>query len=351
VFADPDNDGVDGDDGDFRDVTVHLYDGAGNPVLGPDGAQRSTVTDTNGDYLFTGLPAGDYIVEIPAAEYSEELEGYANSDGNMSTPLANNDVTGEDNGDPVGGDIFVPAPIRSSVLTLTPDSEALDDPEPTSGVLDSMSNRSVDFGFWNVSTELELGNQLWFDDDRNGVFDQGELPLPALIELELLDADTGAVVATTYTDADGRYLFTGLDAGDYIVRVTAANFQPGQPLAGYMVTDGAGISPDPDDEVDSDSNGVPLPGQAVNGVGFQLQLTGVQSAPVTLVAAAPTRDAQSASAGLDDRKSDLTVDFGFVRAPELAFTGADVGEATRLALALLLAGLAMLVASRRRRGA
>ena len=82
VFLDPTNNGLDGDDGDFASVTVLLYNGDGSAYLRADGSQASTVTDANGNYAFSGLPEGDYIVEIPASEFTEVLDGYANSDGN-----------------------------------------------------------------------------------------------------------------------------------------------------------------------------------------------------------------------------------------------------------------------------
>ena len=52
-------------------------------------------------------------------------------------------------------------------------------------------------------------------------------------------------------------LFTNLLAGNYVVQVDAANFGAGQPLAGLASS--LGSAADPDNNVDNDDNGTPLP--------------------------------------------------------------------------------------------
>jgi len=104
-----------------------------------------------------------------------------------------------------------------------------------------------------------------------------------------------------------------------------------------MATDGAGASGNPNDGTDSDSNALPL------------SVLGMTSAEVTLRAAAPILEADQASKGVDDRQSNLTVDFGlFLGTPEsLAHTGAELP--LRQAGLLFGLGLVLLMASRRRR--
>lgn len=60
---------------------------------------------------------------------------------------------------------------------------------------------------------------MWEDVNNNGVVDAGE-PGIAGVRVELLTPDGNTVLATTTTDAAGNYLFTGLVAGTYRVRVT-----------------------------------------------------------------------------------------------------------------------------------
>jgi hypothetical protein len=133
------------------------------------------------------------------------------------------------------------------------------------------------------------------------------------------------------------------------VRVTGGNFASGRPLAGYTTTDGAGVSTDPGDGTDSDSNAPVTSAPTAKTLAAKLIANGVESAQVTLVAAAPVNEDDAASAGLDDRQSDLTIDFGFIRADELAFTGANVNGLLGNAAALLLLGFGLIIVGRRRR--
>lgn len=330
----------------FAGVALILFEADGTtPFLRSDGNQATTTTDANGEYRFTGLPAGQYVVSVPGSNFAAAgvLEGFANSDGNdlvavPPAPPADLDDVEEDNGYPESGDIFSGDSVSASALTLNVAGEPTTDPTPSASYAHHQSNLTVDFGFWNAAVGLELGNQIWFDDDRDGIYDIGvELPAPAGLVVQLMDADTTDILATTMTDANGQYLFTGLDAGRYRVGLAASNFQFGGPLYFYSATTGPGLSADPDDELDSDSNGLTLPDFSV------------WSGVVTLVAAAPVAEADPASVGLDDRMSDLTVDFGLVRSSEFADTGLAGSDLLAFALALMGIGLFLVVVRRRGR--
>ncbi|MFT4110141.1 SdrD B-like domain-containing protein [Propionicimonas sp.] len=92
-----------------------------------------------------------------------------------------------------------------------------------------------------VPISYAVGDYVWIDADRDGVQDAGEDVLPG-VTVDLLNA-AGEVVATTTTDAQGRYLFDGLPAGTYQVRFTLTEEQ----AARYtFTTEGAGDS-DADD--------------------------------------------------------------------------------------------------------
>ena len=65
------------------------------------------------------------------------------------------------------------------------------------------------------TTSVELGDYVWWDVDGDGVQDAEEPPL-ANLTVTLKDT-SGNTLTTTTTDADGRYHFTGLPAGDYKV--------------------------------------------------------------------------------------------------------------------------------------
>ncbi|WP_170265680.1 IPTL-CTERM sorting domain-containing protein [Thiohalocapsa marina] len=62
-----------------------------------------------------------------------------------------------------------------------------------------------------------IGNRIWLDENGNSIPDAGESGI-ANLKVEL--KDDGTLVATTYTDTNGGYLFTGVPAGDYQVVVT-----------------------------------------------------------------------------------------------------------------------------------
>lgn len=69
---------------------------------------------------------------------------------------------------------------------------------------------------------VEIGNSVWWDDNNDGIQDPCEAPI-AGVTIVLYDSN-GDVVATTTTDANGRYVFTGLQPNtDYQLRIV--NYQ------------------------------------------------------------------------------------------------------------------------------
>ena len=72
----------------------------------------------------------------------------------------------------------------------------------------------------SITVKHHLSGKVYYDANDSSSFDNGEEPFKD-ITVELLGAD-GSVVATTKTDTDGNYSFTGLDAGTYTVKVTKA---------------------------------------------------------------------------------------------------------------------------------
>ena len=72
----------------------------------------------------------------------------------------------------------------------------------------------------SITVKHRLSGKVYYDANESSSFDNGEDPFKD-ITVELIGAD-GSVVATTKTDADGNYSFTGLDAGTYTVKVTKA---------------------------------------------------------------------------------------------------------------------------------
>ena len=152
---------------------------------------------------------------------------------------------------------------------------------------------------------MSLGNTVFFDTgdgtSDDGVYDSsnGETGI-AGITLELYaDGDVPGVdepIATTTTDENGNYLFTGLPEGDYVVHIPASNFDPGEPLDGYLSS--SGQTNDTGDE-GSNENGVDDPLPSSNGI---------SSGVVTL---SPGGSPDASQDG-NTANSDRTIDFGFV---------------------------------------
>ena len=160
-------------------VTVELYedtDGDGQP----DTLLDSTTTDANGDYQFTDLSAGDYVVvEI--------------------TPDGLTDVSDEDttaDGDAFDGDQTVDDQIAVSL---------------TSGETDD-GNDFVDENTGSISgnvTEDTTGDGLG-DTPQQGVTVE-------LYEVDGAGNPVGDPIATTVTASDGSYSFDNVSPGDYMV--------------------------------------------------------------------------------------------------------------------------------------
>ena len=251
VWFDANNDGnVDAGEPAISGVTVRLLDANGAVVA-------TAITDADGHYAFTGIAPGQYVVEIPVDQFAAgaPLASHYPSAGPSVSGNPNDDVDDNSDGSPVAD-----GPVRSGVITVTEGAEPTDEvDESSTGTADDASNLTVDFGFYNVS----IGDLVWFDDDNNGVRNDGELPVVG-VTLNLLDGNNEPVLGpdgqplTTTTDSNGRYQFDGLAEGVYVVEVPASEFTPGAPLAGRASSSGNdvnGTSPDPDNDANDDDNG------------------------------------------------------------------------------------------------
>ncbi len=175
---------ITGQIGDFvwNDLNGNGIQDAGEPgipgvtvtLTGP--VNATTVTDANGAYLFSNLPAGNYTVSASTPA------GMAETGSMVGT-----DTTIDDNGIPAS-------------VTL-----------PTS----TSSNLTVDFGFV-IPRNGDIGDYVWLDANGDGIQNTDENGIPN-VTVTL----TGPVNATTTTDASGAYLFSNLPMGTYTVTVTA----------------------------------------------------------------------------------------------------------------------------------
>ncbi len=189
VWADTDSDGVQ-DTGELGLAGVKVYvDSNANGVW--DAGEPYDITDATGAYRIFGLSAGTYTVRTDPATY------------------------------PAG---YLPTTAPSLSVTLSAGQQY----------------SAADFGL-NVGTG-QIGDTIWLDADKDGVQDSGETPLPGIgVTLEIKFGSTWYPVATTTTDADGKYLFANLVKGDY--RVTVNPNSPVTSPYGGSYTLGSAMTP------------------------------------------------------------------------------------------------------------
>lgn len=165
----------------------------GNGVYDP-GTDLQTLTGTNGQYAFVGLPAGNYRVYVDETTLPSGLTLTTNN-SNPNPPLVN------------------------SPITITNNAEQF---------------TNVNFGYKNGNSGTAIiGTYVWSDANNNGIQDTGEAGI-GNVTMQLLTSPGGTVVANTTTNAFGTYLFTNVAPGTYVVKVT----DTGNVLSGYTLTTG-----------------------------------------------------------------------------------------------------------------
>jgi hypothetical protein len=194
VWSDADDDGIqDPGEPGIGGVTVELLadsDSDGNFTE----LVATTTTADDGTYLFLDVDPGHYVVDV--TDIAGLLVGYSLTTGPQSSP----DPTA-----PIGveaGDVYL----------------------------------NADFGY-HKSGLGTIGNQVWLDEDQDGIYEPGasedgfaDVTLNLILDTDGDGAwDTDERVIASITAADGSYQFTGLslDDGDgdadYLVEVTDLN--------------------------------------------------------------------------------------------------------------------------------
>jgi uncharacterized repeat protein (TIGR01451 family) len=154
-------------------VTVRLLD-SGGAVL------QTTTTNASGNYLFSSLEAGSYIVEfVLPANHMFTLRDQGANDAVDSDP---DTTTG-----------------RTAVISLAW----------------GQNDDTWDAGIFELAS---IGDRVWYDTNDNGLQDGGESGV-AGVTVTLYNS-SGTAIATTTTNASGSYSFTGLVPGDYSVGFT-----------------------------------------------------------------------------------------------------------------------------------
>lgn len=164
-------------------ITVSLYqdtdnDGTGDVLVG-----SPATTDSLGNYVFTGLPDGNYVVVV--YETDSDIGSLTYGGGDVDPTQIN------------------PRPVTVSGANV----------------------ENVDFPFDAPTSSLT--GLVWNDLDNDGLEEAGEGPVPnAQVNLydtngTPADPSDDILVGTTYTDASGTYVFNDLEPGKYYVDFSA----------------------------------------------------------------------------------------------------------------------------------
>ena len=326
IFEDPENNGIrDAGTVTINDVPVRLYSGDGTMEIpvGPDstlgtaddapgGVLSANLGNGDGQYVFSGLPAGEYVVCIdPPVGYvtssgggSDQASGPYEPAPDPDTTDANGNITNNDDNGSLAATGTCSGSIASLPAELIPGDARLPKPSDIDNSSGATFNRTVDFGLVRVidQNKFSLGNRIWFDmgagaNGDNGLIDNDEGGVPGItVTVYSSVAAVLTELQTTKTDALGYYRFDNLDAGDYVVEVAKP--------AGYSASNGASLEANPNDDGDNNDNGV------TDGA------TSVRSAVVTLGPGddEPTGETDLASGGQGspDLHANMTVDIGLI---------------------------------------
>ncbi|QNK58400.1 SdrD B-like domain-containing protein [Paenibacillus sp. PAMC21692] len=205
VWLDWNRDGIQNDDlanppdkVGLNGIEVKLYKKDGAGALQPEGVSQftrnhpadHTRAGQPGYYWFDHLLSGTYVVEFLVPR------SYTKTDVGKGTPATDSNVVtaGAEQGDHR-------IPYRTEEIVIGPAKWK----DPT-----------IDLGLQALG---KIGDYVWFDKNDNGSQDAGEPGIENIIvELFKQEGGTEKLVATTKTDADGKYLFDHLIEGNYYVK-------------------------------------------------------------------------------------------------------------------------------------
>jgi len=166
-------------------ISVQLLNDDGEVV-------ESTVSSSDGHYVFDNLSAGTYSVRfagVPA--------GYR-----LTPPRAGDDPDEDSDPDYTGATPFFTLGVGEPGVRRATEADRVDA---------AYINSSVDAGI--AALRYAVGNRVWYDLNADGLQQADEPPSSATISL----LQGKQVVARMTTDEQGRYQFAGLPAGRYHV--------------------------------------------------------------------------------------------------------------------------------------
>jgi hypothetical protein len=261
---DGDDDGAANGDADIAGKVVTLLNADGSAATDIDGNPvATTVTDANGDYSFDNLAAGDYKVVFEATDGKEFI-----------AQDAGNDDTDDSDVDPATG---MTAAVTVVAGQNTPDVDA--------GVQDLLGS---------------LSGKYFFDEDKDGLDNDGTDNGITGVEVQLLDAAGNPIAGrTTTTDANGNYTFAGLVAAVYGVKFTDS-------VSGKVLTT-QDVDGNASDDIDSDALDIGGNMSVISGITV---VAGQNTPDNDAGVIQPNEDPTATDdAGMGCADTDITVDF------------------------------------------
>ncbi|MDB5806436.1 MAG: hypothetical protein JWN73_3758 [Betaproteobacteria bacterium] len=206
--------------------TVELRDNTTSALV------KTTTTDANGFYAFTGVAPGTYKIVEPT-------QPAGTADGKTQAGTVNGVATG-----------------TATAQNTTPST--------ITGVLVGAGQSGANYNFPEIAT-VSLGGRVFADTNLNGNFDGGDVALQGVV-MQLTGTDNfgNAVSRFIGTDVNGQYSFTGLLPGTY----TVTENQP----SGYTSTQN-------------------VPGTITNGTAGAISPLGAAQETVTVTLNGPTSSA------------------------------------------------------------
>jgi uncharacterized repeat protein (TIGR01451 family) len=171
VWVDSNGNGIQDDGEDCQGLSVEIA------LLDKDNRELNKTTTTNCNYKFENLRPGDYKIKVKLPQ------SYNATNSNLGDEAKDSDV------DPLTN--------MTSVYTLTSGEE----------------NSDVDIG---MLKDGSIGNRVWFDDNKNGIQDDGEDGVEGVVVKLLKD---GEEINQTKTSSNGTYLFSNLRPANYGIKI------------------------------------------------------------------------------------------------------------------------------------
>ncbi len=193
LYHDLDGDGTqDANEEGIPNVLINLYaDRNGNGVYdsGTDAFVDSASTNASGTYLFSNLPAGDYVVVVDETDNDMPAFFLQTADPDEAG------ICSTCNG------------VGTSTLTTGADL-------------------TLDFGYQPIGTAT-IGDLVWFDANGDGtpsgVLEDGIQNILVQLWADLNDDGIYVLLSTAVTDADGNYSFANLPDGNFRILVDSTD--------------------------------------------------------------------------------------------------------------------------------